>query len=93
MPFNLRMPKQLEDYVRRAARRHGITVSAFVRATLKNRMRADREPKPLAYDLGKELFGGELSGRTDLAAKAKKIVREKIHAKAKSLSKAKPKSQ
>jgi len=78
---SLRLSKQLEQWLSRAARMAGVSKSAFVRQCIEDRKQSD-ESRPTAYELGKDLFGKYGSGRTDLARNAKKIVREKIHAKA-----------
>ena len=80
MAISLRIPKRLEQALERAARQAGVSKSEFLRQCLEQRLASD-ESCPSAYELGKDLFGGEPSGRTDLARNAEKIFREMIHAK------------
>jgi hypothetical protein len=79
--ISLRLTKAKELALERAARRAGVSKSEFLRQCLDEKLERIAKPSS-AYELGKDLFGGVLSGRSDLAANAKQIVREKIHAKA-----------
>ena len=81
MAISLRLTKQLEERLDRAANLAGISKSEFMRRCLEKELDSD-EHRPSAYELGKDLFGGEGSGRGDLARNAKKIVREIIRDKA-----------
>ena len=77
---SIRLGKQLEQWISRAARLAGISKSEFVRRCLEgHKQAAESDPDP--YDLGKDLFGGDPSGRSDLAANSRQIVRDKVHAK------------
>lgn len=80
MAISLRIPKRLEQALDRAARQAGVSKSEYLRQCLEQRLAADVS-RPSAYELGKDLFGGDPSGRTDLATNAKQIFRELIHAK------------
>lgn len=81
MTVSLRLTKAEEAALERSARRAGVSKSEFLRQCLAARLQAEKTQSS-AYELGKDLFGGDPSGRQDLAANAKRIVREKIHAKA-----------
>ncbi len=81
MAVSLRLTPAEEEALKRAARRAGVSKSEYLRQCLAERLRTERL-RSSAYELGKDLFGGDASGRTDLVANAKQIVREKIHAKA-----------
>lgn len=80
MAVSLRLSEDEEKALARAARRAGISKSEYLRQCLKARLHAERSHS-WAYELGKDLFGGDPSGRTDLVANSERIVREKIHAK------------
>lgn len=81
MAVSLRLTKAEDLGLERAARRAGVSKSEYLRQCLAARLQAERLQSS-AYELGKDLFGGDPSGRTDLVANAEAIVREKIHAKA-----------
>jgi predicted DNA-binding protein len=81
MAISLRLSKQLEERLDRAASLAGVSKSEFMRRCLEKELESD-ENRPSAYELGKDLFGGEGSGRGDLARNAKKIVKEIIREKA-----------
>ena len=65
----------------RAARRAELSKSEYLRQCLAARLQAERLQSS-AYELGKDLFGGDSSGRKDLVKNAKRVVHEKVHAKA-----------
>lgn len=77
---SLRLGKQLEQWIARAARLAGVSKSEYIRRCLEDRRQA-AESNPDPYELGKDLFGGDPSGRSDLAANSRQIVRDKLHAK------------
>ena len=81
MAISVRLTKAEEAALERSARRAGVTKSEYLRQCLAARLQAEKAQSS-AYELGKDLFGGDPSGRQDLVANAKRIVREKIHAKA-----------
>lgn len=81
MVISLRLSRDLEKQLRRAAARAGLTKSAYLRKCLENEL-TSAQPGATAYELGKDLFGKYSSGRSDLVENAEQIVREKIHAKA-----------
>jgi hypothetical protein len=81
MAVSLRLTKAEEQALERFARRAGVSKSEYLRQCLAARLKIERAQSS-AYELGKDLFGGDPSGRQDLVANAERIVREKIHAKA-----------
>jgi hypothetical protein len=81
MAVSLRLTRSEELALERSARRAGVSKSEYLRQCLAARLNAERE-QSTAYELGKDLFGGDPSGRSELVANAKRIIREKIHAKA-----------
>ena len=81
MAVSLRLAKTEEQALARAARRAGISKSQYLRQCLTARLEAEKHHS-WAYELGKDLFGKYESGRSDLSVNSEKIVREKIHAKA-----------
>lgn len=80
MTISLRLTKTEEKALERAAKLAGVTKSEYLRQCFHKALQAE-QTHATVYDLGKDLFGGDPSGRTDLVANAKQIVREKIHAK------------
>jgi len=80
MAVSLRLTPAEEQALKRAARKAGVSKSEYLRQCLTARLQIEQSHS-WAYELGKDLFGGDPSGRCDLATNAKQIVREKIHAK------------
>jgi len=78
---SLRLSKQLEQWLARAARLAGVSKSEFVRQCIEDRKQSE-ESRPTAYEMGKDLFGKVGSGRGDLARNGEQILRERFHAKA-----------
>ena len=78
---SLRLSKQLEQWLARAARLAGVSKSEFVRQCIEDRKQSE-ESRPTAYELGKDLFGKYGSGRGDLARNSEQIVKEIIRDKA-----------
>ena len=64
----------------RAASRKRVSKSQLVRDCLQAYLSADNDA-PLAWELGKDLFGKVGSGRSDLSRNRKQIVREKLNAR------------
>lgn len=81
MVVSLRLTKAEEQALSRSARQAGVSKSEFLRQCLAARLQAEAK-QPSLYESGKDLFGGDPSGRQDLVRDSKRIVREKIHAKA-----------
>ena len=81
MAISLRLTKAKELALTRAAQRAGVSKSEFVRQCLDEKLGKTEDPRPTAFELGKDLFGKYASGRSDLSERAEEIVREKIHAK------------
>ena len=81
MSISLRLEKELEKRLERAARLAGLSKSEYVRRCLEKELAAD-ENRPSAYELAKDLIPDKGSGRGDLALNAEKIVKEIIREKA-----------
>jgi RHH-type rel operon transcriptional repressor/antitoxin RelB len=81
MTVSLRLDDRLAKQLDAAARKEGVSKSEFVRRCLAARL-SDRQTRPSAWELGKDLFGRYSSGRSDLAQRSEEIVRELVHAKA-----------
>ena len=77
----LRLPEELERGLARAAAAAGVTKSAYLRALLKEALAKETERGAMAWELGKDLFGRAGSGRGDLAARRKEILKEKLRRK------------
>ena len=80
MAVSLRLTPTEEKALARAARKAGVSKSEYLRQCLTYRLRVEKSHS-WAYEVGKDLFGGAPSGRTDLVDNSERIVREKIHAK------------
>ncbi len=81
MAVSLRLTKEEEKALTRAARNAGISKSEYLRQCMMYRMDVEKTHSWI-YEIGKDLFGKHDSGRPDLSQNVKSIVREKIHAKA-----------
>lgn len=81
MTISLRLDEKLAKQLAAAAHQEGVSKSEFVRRCLEASL-ADRQTRPSAWELGKDLFGRYNSGRSDLSVRSEEIVRERIHAKA-----------
>ena len=84
MTITIRLPEQLEARLRARLDKAGMPLSDFVREAITEKLERAPAPeprKPLAYELGKHLFGKHSSDRSDLAENADQIVAEIISAK------------
>ena len=79
MTLTVRIEKRLEQALGRAAREEGVTRSEMLRRCLEEFL-ARRKSSRVAWELGKDLFGKLGSGRSDLSADRKQVLREKIRA-------------
>jgi len=80
MTISVRLDEATATALRRLLDEQGGSLSAFVRAAILEKL--DREgKKPTPYELGKHLFGRDLSGPGDLALNHKKYFREEMRAK------------
>lgn len=80
MSVTIRLPVPLEKELARAASRKRVSKSQLIRDCLQAFLNADNDT-PLAWELGKDLFGKVGSGRSDLSRNRKQIVRDKLHAR------------
>lgn len=80
MSVTIRLPVPLEKELARAALRKRVSKSQLIRECLEAFLSADQNV-PLAWELGKDLFGKVGSGRSDLSRNRKQIVREKLNAR------------
>jgi Arc/MetJ-type ribon-helix-helix transcriptional regulator len=80
MTVTVRLDEEIEAKVRRLLEQKGGSLSDFVRAAIAEKL--EREVvKPTPYELGKHLFGRDLSGPSDVAKNHKKYFKEKMRAK------------
>jgi hypothetical protein len=80
MTVTVRLDAELEARLRHLLAERGGSLSAFVRAAILEKI--DREGNnPTPYELGKHLFGRDMSGPPDLALNHKKYFREAMRAK------------
>ena len=75
--LSLRLDKETERVLRRAAEREGISVSEWVRRCVAARLA--RESRPTPWDLGKDRFGRHASGHVDRAAQSERLLKDKLH--------------
>ena len=80
MAISLRLDEQLSRKIAMAAKAHGVSKSELIRNCLDDYL-VRQQQQASAWELGKELFGCFRSGRSDLSARAKEIVKERIHAR------------
>ncbi len=80
MSVTVRLPLPLEKELARAASRKRVSKSQLIRDCLQAFLNAENET-PLAWELGKDLFGKVGSGRSDLSQNRKQIVRDKLNAR------------
>jgi hypothetical protein len=80
MTVAVRLDKETEAKVRRVIERKGVSLSDYVRAAISEKLEREVET-PTPYELGKHLFGRDLSGPPDLAKNHKRYFKEKMLAK------------
>ena len=80
MSVTIRLPVPLEKELARAASRKRVSKSQLIRDCLQAFLNAESD-EPLAWELGKDLFGKVGSGRSDLSRNRKQIVRDKLNAR------------
>ncbi len=69
MLTSVKLPAELRAELETAARRLGLTKSAFIRRALSTEIaHAKAEVGPTPYELGSDLFGKARSGRPNLSA-------------------------
>ena len=76
--LTLRLEKELELALERAAASAGVSKSLLVRDCLAKYL-ADRASDNRAWELGQDVFGRHGSGRGDLSCRRKQILREKLN--------------
>lgn len=80
MSVTIRLPVPLEKELTRAASRKRVSKSQLIRDCLEAFLNTDQDV-PLAWELGKDLFGKVGSGQSNLSRNRKQIVREKLNAR------------
>ena len=78
MSVTIRLPEPLEQQLARVALRKQVSKSQLIRDCLQAFLDAESDA-PVAWELGKELFGKVGSGRSDLSQNRKQIVRDKLN--------------
>lgn len=79
--ITLRLDQQLEQLLENTAKNLDLTKSELIRRSILDYI--GRLKPRNAWDLGQDLFGKHASGRNDLSARRKELVKEKILAKRK----------
>lgn len=79
--ITLRLDQQLEQLLKNTAENLGVTKSELIRRSILDYI--GRLKTPNAWETGQDLFGRHASGRSDLSAERKELVKEKIRAKRK----------
>jgi len=80
MPISLRLDEHLERELNKYARQVGKPKSELVRNLIADFINK-KAHRLSPWELGKEVFGREGSGRGNLAQDRKAILKEKLHAK------------
>lgn len=81
MMLSVRLEEELSRKLKAAAARQGVTASELVRRSLVDYF-AKSAAATSAWESGRALFGRYGSGRTDLSTDRKRLVRERIRARA-----------
>ncbi len=79
--ITLRLDQQLEQLLDKTAKNLDLTKSELIRRSILDYI--GRLKPQNAWDAGQDLFGKHASGRSDLSARRKELVKEKIRAKRK----------
>ena len=79
--ITLRLDQQLEQLLENTAKNLDLTKSELIRRSILDYI--GRLKPQNAWDVGQDLFGKHASGRSDLSARRKELVKEKIRAKRK----------
>ncbi|WPD22222.1 MAG: hypothetical protein SD837_18720 [Candidatus Electrothrix scaldis] len=79
--ITLRIDQNLEQLLKSTAKNLGLTKSELVRRSILDYI-ARLKPQN-AWDAGQDLFGKQASGRDDLSARRKELVKDKVRAKRK----------
>jgi hypothetical protein len=79
--ITLRLDPQLEQLLKNTAENLGLSKSELIRRSIFDYI--GRLKNQNAWDTGQDLFGKHASGRSDLSARRKKLVKDKIRAKRK----------
>ncbi len=77
--ITLRLDPQLEQTIKSVAYQLGVSKSELIRKSITDYLGNLEKPSP--WELGNDLFGKYASGRHDLSANRKVLVKEKIRAK------------
>jgi len=80
MTVSLRLEPKLAAELDVAAEREGISKSELIRRCLETYL-AEQGGSRLVWELGRDRFGKQGSGRSDLSKNRKKILKAKIHAR------------
>jgi hypothetical protein len=75
---SLRLDKDLAKRLEQAAKATGVTKSEYIRQCLTRLLNGESQPRPTAWELGKDLFGCYHSGQGELSIRAKELARERI---------------
>lgn len=81
MTISIRLEKPVEEALREQAKSQKVTLSAFVRDAILEKIEREKTARPDPYELGKALFGRYASDRNDLSTNRKAILKEKLRAK------------
>jgi len=78
MIASVRLDEATERELRSIAEAEGLTKSELVRQSVRQYLAARRQHRT-AWEIGKDLFGQEASGRSDLSVSGESILRERLH--------------
>jgi hypothetical protein len=80
MTISVRLDQETARALEKAAAASGLSKSDLLRRCLAEFLSRE-QPRQLAWELGKHLFGRFGSGRSDLSQGRKRVIRAKIHAR------------
>jgi len=81
MTLTVRLPPRVEAELKAYCASRRITRSAAVKQALE-RLLAETPGEPTPYELGKDGFGADATGRGDIARNTKRLIRERFRGKA-----------
>lgn len=77
--ITLRLDWKLEQAINNTAKNLGITRSELIRKSISEYLGKVKQRSP--WETGEDLFGKYSSGRGDLSAKRKELIKERVRAK------------
>ena len=79
--ISVRIDSRQEEELRRVAESKGITKSEYIRSMIIEKLDQERQKSATPWELGKDVFGRNGSGKGNLSQDRKKLLKDKIRAK------------